>query len=123
MNQDEFRLPAPGEGWRHYKTSSHSLYTIIGLAHHEETGEPLVVYTRYNWGDGQLPPLFVRPLSAFLGVVEVGPDPRNPDGPARRVPRFSFERSAGDDPGCPYLPRTPEAGVLRQHLATALDHI
>ncbi len=63
----------PGR-YRHYKGKD---YTVLGIARHSETLEPLVVY-RQEYGDGGL---WVRPAAMFAETVEV-------DG--RTVPRFAF---------------------------------
>ena len=62
----------PGR-YRHYKGND---YEVVGVAHHSETREPLVVY-RCLYGDFSL---WVRPLAMFVEDVEL-------DG--RRVPRFA----------------------------------
>lgn len=63
----------PGR-YRHYKGNE---YTVIGVARHSETHEPLVVY-RPEYGEGGL---WVRPLAMFLETVTV-------DG--QQIPRFRF---------------------------------
>ncbi len=63
----------PGR-YRHYKGN---YYEVIGVAHHSETGEPLVVY-RCLYGDRSL---WVRPLDMFAERVIA-------DG--REVPRFAW---------------------------------
>lgn len=93
-----YRMPASGEGWRHYKQGP-SLYTIVGLSHHEITGDPMVIYTEPYWSLAQLPPLYVRPLADFLAIIDA--DETRP----RKVQRFVFERDAGYDQTCPYLPK------------------
>ncbi|MEI6835579.1 MAG: DUF1653 domain-containing protein [Candidatus Falkowbacteria bacterium] len=60
--------------YKHYKGND---YEVIGLAHHSETLEDLVVY-RALYGDFDL---WVRPLSMFLENVEI-------DGVTR--PRFKY---------------------------------
>lgn len=60
--------------YRHYSGKE---YEAIGVAHHSETLEELVVYKAlYDEGS-----IWVRPLGMFLEEVEV-------DG--RQVPRFEF---------------------------------
>jgi len=50
--------------YKHYKGN---LYEVIGIAHHSETFEDMVVYRAlYNDFD-----LWVRPLSMFLENVEI----------------------------------------------------
>jgi len=50
--------------YKHYKGN---LYEVIGIAHHSETLEDMVVYRAlYNDFD-----LWVRPLSMFLENVEI----------------------------------------------------
>ena len=58
-----------------YRHSKGNEYTVLGVARHSETGEPMVVY-RQEYGDRAL---WVRPLSMFVELVDVGD---------RRVPRF-----------------------------------
>lgn len=52
-------------------------YGVIGVAHHSETKEELVVY-KALYGDHQL---WVRPMAMFLGEVER-------DG--KKMPRFRY---------------------------------
>lgn len=63
----EASRPAPGI-YRHYKGQS---YEVLGLAHHSETEEPVVVY-RALYGEYGL---WVRPLSIFNETVEVQDEP------------------------------------------------
>lgn len=63
----------PGQ-YRHYKGKE---YEVIGVAHHSETEEEVVVY-RTLYGDFDL---WVRPLSMFTETVVV-------DGTER--PRFQY---------------------------------
>ncbi len=51
--------------YRHYKGNE---YDVIGIAHHSETEEALVVY-RAMYGEMGL---WVRPLEMFDGVLEDG---------------------------------------------------
>ena len=51
--------------YRHYKGNE---YDVIGIAHHSETEEPLVVY-RALYGDFGL---WVRPLAMFDEFLEDG---------------------------------------------------
>ena len=60
--------------YRHYKGND---YIVIGVAHHSETQEELVVY-RQDYGDKGL---WVRPKEMFLETVEV-------DG--EQIARFQF---------------------------------
>lgn len=87
MNQHGNRMPATGEGWRHYKGD---LYTVVGIAR-DESGNVCVVYTNALWGLIQFPPLYTQPLGRFLQDVE------------NDKPRFRFEREAGHDPQCPFI--------------------
>ena len=65
--------------YRHYKGNE---YDVLGVAHHSETLEALVVYrARYTSEDFGADALWVRPLASFTGMVEV-------DGVS--VPRFSL---------------------------------
>ncbi|MCG7601184.1 DUF1653 domain-containing protein [Halomonas sp. McH1-25] len=59
--------PVPGI-YRHYKGQT---YEVLGVAHHSETDEPLVVY-RALYGDYGL---WVRPLDMFVETVEVQGEP------------------------------------------------
>lgn len=90
MEQRDFRMPATGEGWRHYKGGSDSLYTVIGLSR-DENGNVQVIYTPFRWTLGQLPPIYNQPLGRFLQDVE------------NNKPRFTFEREVGDDDICPFI--------------------
>lgn len=85
--QASFRMPATGEGWRHYKGS---LYTIIGIARDDE-GHAVVVYTNYGWGLAQLAPIYVQRLGRFMQEIENG------------KPRFVYQIEAGDDQVCQYI--------------------
>lgn len=60
--------------YRHYKGRD---YEVVGVAHHSETGEALVVY-RCLYGDYSL---WVRPLDMFQESVEVA---------GERISRFAF---------------------------------
>lgn len=102
MQQREYRMPASGEGWRHYKQGP-SLYTIVGMSHHENTGEPIVVYTEACWSLVQPPPLYTRPLADFLAMIDTGKPEFPGSEKTRKVQRFVFEREAGHDPRCPFL--------------------
>lgn len=62
--------------YRHFKGN---LYLVIGVAHHSESGESMVVYFPLNKPDS----LWVRPLKMFLESV---PDPQG-EG---EIPRFQF---------------------------------
>lgn len=62
--------------YRHYKGSD---YEVLGVAHHSETEEPLVVY-RALYGEFGL---WVRPLAMFRENVEIDGEP---------VARFSLIR-------------------------------
>ena len=59
---------------QHYKGK---FYEVIGVAHHSETKEELVVY-RALYGDNAL---WVRPKKIFLEIVNI-------DG--KEVPRFKY---------------------------------
>lgn len=74
--QRDFRMPATGEAWRHYKGG---LYTVIGMARDDE-GAAYVVYTDYNWTLAQLAPIYTQPLGRFVHEIE------------NNKPRFRFER-------------------------------
>jgi hypothetical protein len=98
MEQAEYRMPATGEGWRHYKGG---LYTIVGLANDQGNGEPLVVYTDFRHPLGQLPALYVRPLAEF--IAEFPTAAQRLGERTRYVSRFKFERDVGDDDRCPFI--------------------
>ncbi|ART62488.1 MULTISPECIES: DUF1653 domain-containing protein [Kushneria] len=72
--ENEHAVP-PGV-YRHYKGSD---YEVLGVAHHSETEEPLVVY-RALYGEFGL---WVRPLAMFRENVEIDGEP---------VARFSLIR-------------------------------
>lgn len=63
--------------YRHYKGQR---YRVLGLAHHSETMEPLVVYQALYGERG----LWVRPAAMFAESIEL-------DG--RIVPRFALEQT------------------------------
>lgn len=89
--QFDFRMPATGEGWRHYKGK---LYTIIGISR-DDTGNAVVVYTDHRWTLAQLAPIYNQSLGRFLQEIENG------------TPRFCYARKPGDDDLCQYIrPRT-----------------
>lgn len=55
--------------YQHYKGG---LYEVIGVAHHSETLEELVVYKMlYNKGDYKIGDLWVRPKKMFLETIVV----------------------------------------------------
>ncbi len=60
--------------YRHYKNKE---YEVLGVAHHSETKEELVIY-RALYGDYDL---WVRPLAMFIEEVEV-------DG--KKMSRFEY---------------------------------
>ncbi len=66
----------PG-AYKHYKGN---LYEVIGIAHHSETLEELVVY-RALYDSPEFGPeaFWVRPKEMFLDIVEIE---------AKKVPRF-----------------------------------
>ncbi|MFC3282791.1 DUF1653 domain-containing protein [Litchfieldella rifensis] len=68
--------PVPGI-YVHYKGAR---YEVLGVAHHSETEEAMVVY-RALYGDYGL---WVRPLEMFCETVEVLGEP---------VPRFALEKA------------------------------
>lgn len=67
--------------YRHYKGNE---YTVIGVAEHSETREPMVVY-RPEYGERGL---WVRPLAMFIENVAV-------DG--QSVPRFRYLGGGSDE--------------------------
>ena len=63
--------------YRHYKGHE---YEVLGVAHHSETLEALVVYkARYDSEEFGPDALWVRPLAMFTETVESG---------GKTVPRF-----------------------------------
>lgn len=70
---DEHTDPKPGI-YLHYKGAR---CEVIGVAHHSETLEELVVYREAG---NELGPLWVRPRAMFLGEVTVN---------GRKTPRFT----------------------------------
>jgi hypothetical protein len=64
----------PSGRYRHYKGQE---YMVIGVAHHSETEEELVVY-RQEYGDHGL---WVRPKAMFVEMVEVN---------GQALPRFQY---------------------------------
>jgi hypothetical protein len=68
--------PVPGI-YHHYKGNR---YEVLGVAHHSESEEALVVY-RALYGEYGL---WVRPLAMFTETVEVQGEP---------VPRFDLEKA------------------------------
>ncbi len=75
MKRENEHVVTPGI-YRHYKGSD---YEVLGVAHHSETEEPLVVY-RALYGEFGL---WVRPLAMFRENVEIDGEP---------VARFSLIR-------------------------------
>lgn len=64
-------IPAPGTIVRHFKRELESegkmyLYEIVGIAHHSETGEDLMVY-RALYGEGKM---CARPIDMFMSEVD-----------------------------------------------------
>lgn len=72
----ETTSPRPGI-YRHYKGQE---YEVLGVAHHSESEEALVVY-RALYGEYGL---WVRPLAMFVETVEVQGEP---------VPRFELVKA------------------------------
>lgn len=64
--------------YRHYKGKH---YEVVGLAHHSETLEPLVVYKALYETTFGSDSLWVRPQAMFCSTVHI-------DG--RDVPRFEY---------------------------------
>jgi hypothetical protein len=52
--------------YKHYKGN---IYEVVGIAHHSETLEELVVYKATYQKEGEN--LWVRPLNMFLETVEI----------------------------------------------------
>jgi hypothetical protein len=100
--QRRYRMPATGEAWRHYKDGCDSLYTIVGMARDDE-GHAVVVYTPFRWSLTQLAPIYTQRLGRFLQDV-LDPTRGSIVGERDRlVPRFEFEREAGEDDRCQYI--------------------
>lgn len=80
----DYRMPQPGEAWRHYKAGYPALYEIVGIATHTEHGKPMVIYRQYGdkWENR---PLYASPLGVFLAEVK---------GRNGHELRFRFEREA-----------------------------
>ena len=55
----ERELPGEGELWRHFKGS---IYTVLHIAKHSETGETLVIYEGRD--------IYARPLKMFMSEVD-----------------------------------------------------
>ncbi len=71
-------IVVPGGVYRHFKGS---LYEVIGVAKHSETGEKMVVYRSLNTGD-----IYVRPIDMFTSDVDTD---KYPDVKQKR--RFQLE--------------------------------
>lgn len=69
--------------YRHYKGN---LYEVLGIVHHSETLEELVLYKAlYESPDFGKDSLWVRPKSMFVEDVEFQ---------GKKIPRFSLEQSS-----------------------------
>ncbi|MBR2295280.1 MAG: DUF1653 domain-containing protein [Clostridiales bacterium] len=71
METDRRSLFTPGTKVRHFKREidhegNNYLYEIVGIAHHSETGEDLMVY-RALYGEGKM---CARPIDMFLSPVD-----------------------------------------------------
>jgi len=88
--QADFRMPARGDTWSHYKGGYGSSYTIVGLSRDDE-GHAVVVYTDAIWGLAQLAPLYNQRLGRFLQEIENG------------KPRFKFVAENDADDRCQYI--------------------
>lgn len=78
----------PGK-YQHYKGG---LYEVLGLAHHSETLEELVVY-RALYDSPEFGPnaLWVRPAKMFLEEIELPAQGGSAlGGKVKKVPRFKF---------------------------------
>lgn len=56
-----------GAKYRHFKGG---VYTALGVAHHSETGEELVIYQRDNDGTEYAGKICARPVGMFLSSVD-----------------------------------------------------
>ena len=74
--------------YQHYKGN---LYEVIGVGHHSETLEELVVY-RALYDSPEFGPnaLWVRPAEMFSEEIDVYPEE---GGEGKKVPRFKFVRN------------------------------
>ncbi|MEI6296034.1 MAG: DUF1653 domain-containing protein [bacterium] len=71
-------FPKPGK-YKHYKGKE---YEVIGLTHHSETLESLVVYKAlYESKEFGTNAIWVRPLSMFTEHVEIN---------GEKIPRFKY---------------------------------
>ena len=68
----------PNGIYEHYKGKR---YEVIGIAHHSETLEPLVIYKALYETRFGMDSLWVRPLAMFKEMVLVN---------GHEVPRFSY---------------------------------
>ena len=76
--------------YRHYKGN---LYRVIGIAHHSETLEELVVYQAlYESPEFGKDAIWVRPIALFCDMV---------DWTGKRMPRFTFVGPEAVNPAKP----------------------
>jgi hypothetical protein len=101
MEQRDFRMPATGEAWRHYKGG---LYTVVGMGQ-DADGQAVVVYTEFRWSLVQGPPLYVRFLGDFVRQIEIKGGSVLDKSIMR--PRFTFDRDPGCDERCPFIRDRP----------------
>ena len=64
------RVISIGSTWLHYKGKH--IATVIAIATHTETSEPLVVYECTDADTGQSSGVFARPINVFLAEVSPG---------------------------------------------------
>jgi hypothetical protein len=64
--------PKPGEVWKHFKGT---LYSILNIANHTETGEKMIVYCEYG---KPMNKVWTRPMDMFMSEVDTKKYPDSP---------------------------------------------